>query len=240
MHPAALKRLIAEIISQEKSYRVPSICSAIGLATGTDGEAFSGKFRYVERRLDAIGSEKLLDLVANLKTLVQSSKLDAIFNSTIRCTPADSIISSSIENHGSGAVAKRWTDALERRQNDPEGAITLARTLLEDVCKDIIVSAGRAFEETDDIPKLYRKTAEILTLAPDQHTEAIFKKILASCGTIVDSLGTLRNRLGDAHSIGPIRAKPSARHALLAVNLSGAMATFLVETYAERNRSTTP
>ncbi|MDG1319996.1 MAG: abortive infection family protein [Paracoccaceae bacterium] len=48
---------------------------------------------------------------------------------------------------------------------------------------------------------------------------------------------TLRNRLSDSHGRGgrlPVR--PSPRHASLAVNTAGAIATFLVETFNERSR----
>ena len=123
---------------------------------------------------------------------------------------------------------------MERRENDPPGAITLARTLLEDVCKWIIDEAVQSWAEKDDLPVLYRKLAKILKLAPSEHTEEIFKQILGSCQSIVESLGSLRNKLSDAHSPGPKRARPAPRHAELAVNLSGTMATFLISTWKTR------
>ena len=73
-----------------------------------------------------------------------------------------------------------------------------------------------------------------LKLAPDDHSEQVFKQILGSCQSVVESLGALRNKLGDAHGGGPKKAKPAARHAELAVNLSGSMATFLVATWEAR------
>ncbi len=54
---------------------------------------------------------------------------------------------------------------------------------------------------------------------------------------LVNGLGTLRNRLSDAHAQGgkaPVR--PSERHAKLAVNMAGAMAKLMVETYQEQKR----
>ncbi|WP_375268522.1 abortive infection family protein, partial [Phenylobacterium sp.] len=125
-------------------------------------------------------------------------------------------------------------DAMSRRASDPRGAITLARTLLEDVCKWILTEAGEDFKDADDLPALYRKLAKLLKLAPDDHTEQIFKQLLGSCQQIVELLASLRNKLGDAHSSGPKRAKPLPRHAELAVNLSGTMATFLVSTWRAR------
>jgi hypothetical protein len=129
---------------------------------------------------------------------------------------------------------------MERRATEPAGAITLARTLLEDVCKWILSEANETWKETDDLPALYRKLSKVLKLAPDEHTEAVFKQILGSCQSVVESLGALRNKLSDAHSSGPKRARPQPRHAELAVNLAGAMAMFLVATWEARQAALGP
>lgn len=128
----------------------------------------------------------------------------------------------------------RWEAALDRRATDPAGAITLARTLLEDVCRWLLAELNVAVSDQDDLPSLYRKLSKALKLAPDDHSEQVFKQILGSCQSVVESLGALRNKLGDAHGGGPKKAKPAARHAELAVNLSGSMATFLVATWEAR------
>lgn len=150
--------------------------------------------------------------------------------------PADAAISAVLAEFDPDNVHQRWEMAMERRATDPAGAITLARTLLEDVCKWLLLEAGESFADDDDLPALYRKLAKTLKIAPDDHTEKIFKQILGNCQSIVESLGALRNRLGDAHSQGPLRARPQPRHAELAVNLSGSMATFLVSTWRERQK----
>lgn len=149
-------------------------------------------------------------------------------------SPADESISAALAAFDPTHVHARWTIAMERRTSEPGGAITLARTLLEDVCKWILDQAGETWQETDDLPTLYRKLAKVLKLAPDDHTEQVFKQILGSCQSVVESLGALRNKLSDAHSPGPKRARPQPRHAELAVNLAGAMATFLVATWEAR------
>ena len=90
-----------------------------------------------------------------------------------------------------------------------------------------------------DSPRLYRVTAEALTLAPSQHTEQVFKQILGGCTSVVEGLGSLRNRLGDSHGKGKKGVKPAPRHAELAVNLAGAMAIYLVETWKIRTEAAT-
>lgn len=149
-------------------------------------------------------------------------------------SPADAGISAALEAFDPDNVHARWTAAVDRRQEDPEGAITLARTLLEDVCKWVLDEAGVTYEDRDDLPALYRKLSKTLRLAPDDYTEKSFQQLLGSCQQIVELLGSLRSKLGDAHSPGPKRSRPQPRHAELAVNLSGTMATFLVSTWQAR------
>ncbi len=148
--------------------------------------------------------------------------------------PADAPISEMLSSFDAEGVAAVWAKALDRRRSDPSGAITAARSLLETVAKHIIEARGGSYGTSDDLPKLYRAAAENLSLAPDQHTEKVFKEILGSCQSVVNSLGALRNRLGDSHGTGRRPAKPAPRHAELAVNLAGAMATFLVATHLSK------
>lgn len=149
-------------------------------------------------------------------------------------TPADSEISKTLAAFNSEEIHERWQEALTRRAQDPRAAITSARTLLEDVCKWLLNEAAVTFPDDDDLPSLYKKLAAVLNLAPDNHTEKVFKQILGNCQSIVESLGSIRNKLGDAHSQGPLRAKPQPRHAELAVNLAGTMAMFLISTWEAR------
>ena len=147
-------------------------------------------------------------------------------------SPSDVAVSDALATFDADGVHAVCAKALARRLQDPEGAITVARTLLETVCKRILDERGGTYSDKEDLPKLYTLTAKVLNLAPDQHTEEPIKAILGGAMTIVNGIGTLRNRLSDAHGRGgrlPVR--PSPRHANLAVNIAGAVATFLVETH---------
>ena len=149
--------------------------------------------------------------------------------------PSDSSVTSTLEKFDAAHVQAAWSKALDRRSSDPEGAITSARTLIESVCKHILDEAKVSYDDAADLPKLYKQTAETLKLAPSQHTEQVFKQILGSCTSVVEGLGSLRNRLSDAHGKGRVGSKPASRHAELAVNLSGALASYLLATWEARN-----
>ncbi len=150
-------------------------------------------------------------------------------------SPADDPVARALKDFDPDSVHDLWQRALERRVEDPEGAITLARTLLETVCKFILDQQHVAYDDGADLPKLYRATAESLQIAPSQHSEQVFKQVLGGCTAVVEGLGSLRSRLGDAHGKGRKGVKPAPRHAHLAVNLAGAMATYLVETFKARD-----
>lgn len=149
----------------------------------------------------------------------------------INTAPVDTVASNVLEKFDADGVHSIWQKALGRRHTDPGGAITTSRTLLETVCKRILDEAGETYADRDDLPALYRAVATKLHLAPTQHTEEAFRRILGGATSVVEGLGSLRNKIGDAHGQGGKPVRPSARHAQLAVNLAGAMATFLIDTW---------
>lgn len=154
-----------------------------------------------------------------------------------KASPAVDLISGRLASYDAGGVHAVWDKALKRVQGDPDGAVTAARTLLEEVCKHLLdegVEPGTAYGPNDDLPKLYALASKKLNLAPSQHSEEAFRRILGGCSSVVEGLGSLRNKVGDAHARGkrPVRVLP--RHALLAVNLAGAMAVYLIDTWQAR------
>ncbi|TAJ82088.1 MAG: abortive phage resistance protein [Reyranella sp.] len=151
--------------------------------------------------------------------------------------PGSEAIGPALQRFDSEHVAAAWQKALDRRVADPEGAITAAHTLLETVCKHVLDVASIPCSADADLPKLWALVAEQLNLAPHQHQETVFKAILGNCQAVVNNLGTTRNRVGDAHGHGRNPVKPKARHAELAVNLAGTMASFIVSTWQERQEA---
>lgn len=153
-------------------------------------------------------------------------------------TPADDKVGASLaeldpEDH----VLDLWQRAVDRRQQDPEGAITLARSMLESVCKHLLDDIKGSYPDDADLPELYHQTSKALDLHPQQYDEEVFEKILGATHTIVGQLGKFRNDVGDAHGRGPYHRKPKPRHAELAVNTAGAVASYLVRTWKARNDS---
>lgn len=156
------------------------------------------------------------------------------FLETSKVSPADTIISKTIENLGEGYITEEWNKALLRRNTDPKGAITIARTLLETTCKYILDQINVEYKEEADLPVLYSITSKQLNISPAQHTEDIIKQILGGCFSIVQGIGALRNKISDAHGQGVDKTNPYERHAIMTVNAAGTLATFLLQTFEER------
>lgn len=140
-----------------------------------------------------------------------------------------------IERFGSDSVNAAWKKMLVRASTDPDGAVTMARTLLESICKHILDASGIEYTADSSLTDLYRSTAKSLNISQDQHDGQIYKKILGGCSGVIDGLQQLRGKHGDAHGKGQ-RHLPSLypRHAMLAVNAAATMALFLVDTYDAR------
>jgi hypothetical protein len=231
-----------------------------GLVSCATGGAFPGEDpRYQELRAELLRipqlSGKLPDFLRNNRNLSQFWEfikhhlssyaprrqfLWNSFNPLIAALEADQLapalptIIGRLEALNADAVEAAWKKALDRRNDDPEGAITAARTLLESVCKHLLDDMGQTYEEKADLPKLYVQCASALNLAPDQHTEKSFKTILGNCQSVVNELGSLRNKISDAHGRGRRPVKPAPRHAELAVNLAGTVSAFLIATWSEK------
>lgn len=213
------KKLRTELLSNTeiKSY-LPDFLQT-NRTTGQFWQFIKFKFStYAERR------HYLWNEFSNVLNYIETKQNGIIDQST----------SKTIEKFSQEYINSQWLKALERKVDDPEGAITTARTLIETTCKFILDTLNITYKDDLELPKLYKMTAENLNLAPDQHTEQIFKQILGGCQTVVEGLGALRNKLSDSHGKKSSQVKPTSRHAELAVNLAGTMTTFLLETYEFR------
>jgi hypothetical protein len=218
---SAYKSMRAELIAipRLKTYLPESV--RICRSLDEFWEFIKPKFKHYAERKSYIRSD--------FEPLLQTLEMEA-------SSPGDVGMSAIMMAMDSGYVQETWRKALDRRATDAEGAITAARTLLETVCKHILDSAGESYDDAAELPKLYSQTATHLNLSPSQHSEQLFKQVLGGCQTVVAGLGAIRNRHSDAHGKGSSGLKPAPRHAELAVNLAGAMATFLLQTWEARRK----
>ena len=159
-----------------------------------------------------------------------SNEFAALLNACQGNFGALSLQDDIINDFSSVGLNDCWKKMLNRVASDPSGAITMARTTTETVLKHLADKLGETYDN-DTLTSLYKKIANKMNLSPDQHNEALFKKILGGCNSIADGLGNIRNAYGDAHGQGAKQIRPAVRHARLAVNSAATLCLFLLETY---------
>jgi hypothetical protein len=130
----------------------------------------------------------------------------------------------------SDVVRDAWRKVQHRTRQDPEGAITAARSLVEAGCKYVLEEFEDAAETGLELPRLYRRAAGHLHLDSQTEIDESLRKVLGACATVVDGVAHLRNRLSDAHGKDRRSAKPAKRHAEFVVLIAAAMTGLLLST----------
>jgi len=122
-------------------------------------------------------------------------------------------------------VQRLWTKAKARILNDPGGAITAARTMLESLCKLIINENGHVFTNREDLPQLYGKAVSLIGSSTGKQSDEEYRRLAGSCASIMNAITTIRNREGNSHA----RSQNVATlHAKFVVNVAGSLVNFLV------------
>ncbi len=121
---------------------------------------------------------------------------------------------------------------------DFDGAITNARSLIEAVLKSIEQELDNNPPKYDgNLPKLYKRAQKLLKLSPGQEGLAdCLRQILSGLTSVVSGLSSLRNTMSDSHVIS---YKPFEHHARLAVNASKTLCSFLFDSKDYQMKSKT-
>ncbi|WP_457588782.1 abortive infection family protein [Ensifer canadensis] len=130
--------------------------------------------------------------------------------------------------------------ALDSATRDPEDAATAASSLLESVCRSILVELNLPMPAKKDIDSLVRAVQDPLGLAPGRmdlpaDIEGDIRQILSGLTSVAKGVGALRTHAGDAHGRERGYKRIDARIARLSINAAATLATFLIETW-ERNQ----
>lgn len=129
--------------------------------------------------------------------------------------------------------------ALENIEKDPEAAITAASSLIESLCRSIILARKDQLPKAMDIQTLYREVRDILDLNPKKdlpipEIESDIRSILSGLGNVVQGIGALRSHAGTAHGRQKGFTRVDPRIARLAVNTASTYALFLIETWERK------
>jgi hypothetical protein len=152
-------------------------------------------------------------------------------------SPSEDETSATIADWDTAHVLEAWEKARNRRDSDPDGAVTAARTLIETTLKHILDECGTPYNAKADLPELFKAAAEQLELDAGKAISGELRKVLGACANVVSGIGALRTMIGDAHGKSKGEALAEPRHARLAIDLAGPMAVFLLEQHESLKES---
>lgn len=116
---------------------------------------------------------------------------------------------------------------------NPGLAFDLARTLVESVCRAVLGDRSIAFDEADDLPKLFKTASNHLPFLPASASDAgetrkSLARTLNGLSTAIQGICELRNRCGFAsHGSGMPRPAMESVQALLAAEAADTIVGFL-------------
>ncbi|MDF0544865.1 abortive infection family protein [Sphingobium sp. H39-3-25] len=135
--------------------------------------------------------------------------------------------------------------ALPNLQDDPEDAVTAACSLIEAVCRSILIELGLPLPPRKDIDGLIRAVQEPLNLSPGRtdlpaEIEGDIRQILSGLTSVAKGIGALRTHGGDAHGREKGFRRIDPRIARLAINAASSLALFLIETWERQEKRALP
>ena len=148
-------------------------------------------------------------------------------------------LASGASNFEMDTVSRDLERALASAATDPEDAVTAACSLVESVCRSILVELGVELPSKKDIASLYRAVREPLGIAPDRSDipkEVLddVRKVLSGLTTVVEGIGGLRTHGGDAHGRERGYRRIDPRIAALSIHAASTVALFLIETWQQK------
>ena len=135
--------------------------------------------------------------------------------------------------------------ALPNLDSDPEDAVTAACSLVEAVCRSILIELKLPLPPKKDIDGLIRAVQEPLGLSPGRsglpaEIEADIRQTLSGLTSVAKGIGALRTHAGDAHGREKGFRRIDPRIARLALNAASSLALFLIETWERQQHRRLP
>jgi hypothetical protein len=135
--------------------------------------------------------------------------------------------------------------AIQNATDDPEDCVTAACSLVEAVCRSILVEMSLPLPAKKDIDGLLRAVQGALGLSPGRtdlppEIEQDVRQVLGGLTSTLKGVGALRTHGGDAHGREKGFRRIDARIARLAVSAASSAALFLIETWERKERRALP
>ncbi len=142
-------------------------------------------------------------------------------------------------------VQREIARAQQNSKADPEDAVTAACSLIESVCRSILIELGHPLPPKKDIDGLISAVQAPLGLSPGRtglppEIENDVRQVLGGLTSVAKGIGALRTHGGDAHGREKGFKRLDARIARLSINAAGSLALFLIETWETHQHRALP
>lgn len=217
-NPQSRLKMINELSSHLQMHysrtEIDCLFSSLDIKCGDDFYTCNSKRIYAQNVLQKATTSQLINLSKS-----ESMLTDIIDIHNDVCMLSNDFIDEQIEKCNKKVGEK-----------DYDGAITNARTLLEETLLFIESKIiGNRLEYDGNLMKLYKRVGKKLNLEPnDKNTENSLNEILRGFASIISGLSAISNNSSDRHAQN---YKPDKRHANLCVNASFTICKFLFESY---------
>jgi hypothetical protein len=135
--------------------------------------------------------------------------------------------------------------ALASAKDDPEDAVTAACSLIESVCRSILIELKLSLPPKKDIEGLIKAVQGPLNLSPGRtdlpaEIEADIRQVLGGLTSVAKGIGALRTHAGDAHGREKGFRRIDTRIARFAINAASSTALFLIDTWEYQQHRALP
>jgi hypothetical protein len=146
-----------------------------------------------------------------------------------------------VSNLNFDTVQMEIARAMPNLNTDPEDSITAACSIIEAVCRSILIELKLSLPAKKDIDGLMKAVQEPLGLSPGRtdipsEIEHDVRQILGGLTSVAKGIGALRTHGGDAHGREKGFKRIDSRIARLSLHAASTISLFLIETW-ERNEN---
>ena len=185
--------------------------------------------------LNSVGITNIDDSIPRSKRVyLQEVLRNEPINKIVKLAKSDNLMETLIDVEEvsilSNAYLEKQINKCIIKINDYDGAITNARTMVEELLLDIEEKiTGKREKNEGDLPKIYKRVRKLLSLEPnDSSIDNSLNEIMIGFNNIINGLSGISNNSGDRHAT---TYRPDKRHAILVVNSCLTMCKFLISSY---------
>lgn len=187
--------------------------------------------------LNSVGITNIDDSIPRSKRVyLQEVLRNEPINKIVKLAKSDNLMETLIDVEEVSILSNAYLEKqinkciIKINNDDYDGAITNARTMVEELLLDIEEKiTGKREKNEGDLPKIYKRVRKLLSLEPnDSSIDNTLNEIMIGFNNIINGLSGISNNSGDRHAT---TYRPDKRHAILVVNSCLTMCKFLISSY---------